>query len=205
MTAAKWWSGHHAVLCALHACYTNFAAEKASAEWADAFEPANTPNVPTSFAGQYSAIPQNGGFYLRPIRPTDTSRPLPFVEFFEQSSDKDGPRDSQADLVRVSVGCRIGIGAATNANIIGQAVLDSQALALCRLASVVACDKLRASALALNPGSAFGICYAQTRQPAAIDLTSPNPPTATGSAAIFAVAYFDVFQRQFNPAGIGGA
>ena len=204
-TVTKWQSGHHVVLCALKATYDNFSAAVSSPAWTDAFEVSALPTVPTSFGGQYNAIPQDGSFYLRPTRTTDTSRPVPFVEFFQESADSTLFEDGASQYLTVRVGCRVAIGASTSSGITGQAVLDAQAEALCRLVCVTAADYMRAAGLALDPGNAFGICYAQTALQQRIDLTTAKPPTANGTAAILATGYIDAFQRQFNPAGLGGS
>lgn len=206
-TVPKWQSGHHAVLCALKATYDNFTAATTASAWADAFRlaPANMPTVPTAFGGQYNAIPTNGSFYLRPTRSVDTSHPLPFVEFFQDSANATLQEDGASAYYEIRIGCRVGIGAITTGGSTGGAILDSQAEALCRMVCVLAADYMRAAGLALDPGNAFGICYAFTDQNAEVDLTTAKPPTANGAAAIIATGYVKAVQRQFNPAGLGGS
>jgi hypothetical protein len=111
--------------------------------------------------------------------------------------------DSEADFVDVRVTVRVCIGAATGTPVNGQAILESQAIALCTLAVTVAGDYLRATALAADPAGAFGICYSEIRQRPTLDFTGPRQITGTGSAGIYAAATLSVQQRQFAVAGIG--
>lgn len=202
MTISFWYGGHHAALALLRSIAVNANDAAALPAWADQFEPSTLPNKPTAYAGPFNAIPTNGGYYLRPTRTVDTARRLPFVEVELESQDKEFGSDGLSDRYMVRLTVRATIGASTSSAVIGQSIVDSQAIALCQLATIVGCDYLRATALSLN-ADAFGICWSEVERPPSIDLTSPQPPTATGTTAAIASASVVVYQRQFAPAGIG--
>ena len=203
MTVQFWWGSHHAVMCAAKACAENLATAAATNKWTDAFEPSLLPVKPTAYANPYNLVPTNGSFYCRPMRPGDSARPVPFIEFGLETADPTLVTDDEADFMEVRVTIRVCIGTSTGTPINGQAILESQALALCTLAVTVAGDYLRATALAADPAGAFGICYAEIRQRPTLDFTGPRQITGTGSAGIYAAATLSVYQRQFAVAGIG--
>jgi hypothetical protein len=205
VSVSFWQSSHHAVACAVKACASNITAAAASSAWADVFEPATLPTVPTSYTTPYSLIPVNGSYYVRLTNSSDTSRPLPFVEFGLESSDPTLLEDGEADWMDVRIRVRVGLGAATANAINGQAILEGQALALCTIAATVASDYLRAIALAADPvaNRAFGICSCDWSQRPLIDTTGPKQATGAGATAVYASAVLSVVQRQFAVAGLG--
>ena len=205
MSIATWYGPQHVLMAVTRAAALHAVDAAATSRWTDAFEPAQIPRKPTAYTGPFGAIPSNGGYYLRAAAAPDTARPLPYAEFFLDGQDLSLASDAEADLWRLRIGVRVTIGSVSSASLpapVGTAILESQALAVCRLVSVVAADYLRGTALALNV-DAFGVCWAEIATPPAPDLTSPQLPTAAGVAAMSAVSYIHVYQRQFAPAGLG--
>jgi len=85
------------------------------------------------------------------------------------------------------------------------AALHARAMSMCRLAQIVTSNYLREAALYLEPTSAFGICWNDISAPPSLDIASSVPADGSGSITADAVAFLDVYQRLYVPAGIAQA
>lgn len=212
MTLAKWYTPGHVALAAVRACAANLAAY-AAANWSgDPFLTTPLPGTPTTYSP--TGVPNDGDFYMRENAAPDGSRPIPFVEFWvdgQPSPSED--TDSEATIYAVRIGIRVRVG--SNAGVAVEdppsvtstaaaiASLHNQAISLCRLAQIVTSEYLRSAGLIYDPTGALGICWNNILSPPAVDSGSPTPADGNGTVTADAVAFIEVYQRMFVPAGIG--
>jgi hypothetical protein len=175
------------------------AALVASGAWTDPYKPNVLPQTNT---GGFDAagLPMGGGFHGREQSTEDTQRlSLPWVEFYLPTASVATPYDdTEADFHEVTVGMRARLG---GRNVL-QTGLHQYALSLCNAALQATMRNIRATALALEPVTAYGICYALPGTAPVVDNSSPKPAESNGTVSVDAVATFRVMQRQYRPDAI---
>lgn len=189
----------HVLVCAVRACHDHMAALHASVQWADPYKPTQLPRIA---AGGYDAagVPLGGGFYARELAIDDTERPAPFVEFYlQQASTIEPYSDTEADFHRVTIGMRARYGGSAKQ----ATALHNRAMAMANLALMATVQNLRATAIVLEPATAYGICYAMIGSDPVPDVTSAKPGESSGTVSVDAIASIVVMQRQFSPAAFG--
>jgi hypothetical protein len=146
----------------------------------------------------------------------DSPRPVPFVEFWVDGQPTISEyTDSEASIYLVRLGIRARVSSAaltvttspstTTSTAAQVAALHARAMSMCRLAQIVTSNFLREAALYLEPTSAFGICWNDISAPPSLDIASSVPADGSGSITADAVAFLDVYQRLYVPAGIAQA
>jgi hypothetical protein len=209
-----WLGPEHITLAAVRACGDNLQAV-ATANWtSDPFLPVTLPATPTSYSPK--GVPNDGGYYMRENVPTDSPRPIPFIEFWIDGQPSISQfTDGMCSIYQVRLGIRARVSSAALKTTVGPpstvtstaaqvATLHNWAISLCRLAQITTSEYLASAALALEPTSKFGICWNDILSPPSVDLASPVAPDGNGTISADAVSFLDVYQRLFVPAGIGG-
>lgn len=210
-----WLGPEHVALAAVRAC-GDYMAAYATAGWtSDPFYATPLPATPTSYSPK--GVPNDGGYYMREAQTSDTPRPIPFVEFWVDGQPTISEyTDSEASIYLVRLGIRARVSSAALVTTVGPpatttstaaqvAALHARAISMCRLAQIVTSNFLREAALYLEPTSAFGICWNDISSPPSLDLGSAAPTDASGTMSADAVAFLDVYQRLYVPAGIAQA
>lgn len=213
MTLPKWLGPEHVALAAVRACAANLATYAAANWTGDPFLTTPLPGTPTTYSP--AGVPNDGDFYMRENASPDGSRPIPFVEFWVDGQPSPSQfTDALATIYATRIGIRVRVG--SNAGVVVEdppsvtstaaaiASLHNQAISLCRLAQITTSEYLSATALALEPTAKFGICWNDILSPPAVDNGSPTPADGNGTVTADAVAFIEVYQRLFVPAGIGG-
>jgi len=209
-----WLGPEHITLAAVRACGDNLLSV-ANANWTnDPFIASVFPSTPTSYSPK--GVPNNGGYYMRELLPSDTARPIPFIEFWIDGQPSVSENtDGMCSIYQVRLGIRARVSSSALKTTVGPpatvtstaaqlASLHNWAISLCRLAQIVTSEYLRSAALSLEPTSGFGICWNDISTPPALDTSSSVPSDGSGSISADAVSYLDVYQRLFVPAGVGG-
>ena len=213
MTTEVWYGPELVTLAAVRACGDNLAGY-ASQFNSNPFYQIPLPPTPTSYSP--TGVPNDGGFYMREAQTPDTPRPIPFVEFWVDGQPTISQyTDSEASIYLVRLGIRARVSAralqvadplnpatSTTTTAAQLAGVHNRAITLCRLAQVVTSAYLREEALVLDPLGALGICWNDISSPPSLDLGSAAPTDASGTMSADAVAFLDVYQRLYVPAGI---
>lgn len=210
----RWLGPEHVALAAVRAC-GDYMAAYAAADWtADPFFTTPLPATPTTYSPK--GVPNDGGYYMREMQAPDSPRPVPFVEFWVDGQPTISEyTDSEASIYLVRLGIRARVSSAaltvttspntTTSTAAQVAALHARAMSMCRLAQVVTSEFLREAALYLESTSAFGICWNNISSPPSLDIASSVPADGSGSITADAVAFLDVYQRLYVPAGIAQA
>ena len=209
-----WLGPEHVALAAVRAC-GDYMAAYATANWtSDPFFTTPLPSTPSGYSPK--GVPNDGGYYMREMQAPDSPRPVPFVEFWVDGQPTISEyTDSEASIYLVRLGIRARVSSAaltvttspntTTSTAAQVAALHARAMSMCRLAQIVTSNYLREAALYLEPTSAFGICWNDISAPPSLDIASSVPADGSGSITADAVAFLDVYQRLYVPAGIAQA
>jgi hypothetical protein len=209
-----WLGPEHVALAAVRACGDYMAAYAAAGWTSDPFFTTPLPSTPSGYSPK--GVPNDGGYYMREMQAPDSPRPVPFVEFWVDGQPTISEyTDSEASIYLVRLGIRARVSSAaltvttspntTTSTAAQVAALHARAMSMCRLAQIVTSNFLRESALYLEPTSAFGICWNDISAPPSLDIASSVPADGSGSITADAVAFIDVYQRLYVPAGIAQA